>query len=184
MSEIDPLTRIYDEYLEKVCEARSKAKPTDGLFGLTSSIADNPCHGEFYEIVGEECRKIAEMFETGQSEQDSADISDSEDAFTSASDSEKTEPAGSGSENAEPAGSPAACVSFLLLADQKYDDMDAVWMVRAAEGHALTLIPCLKPEEAAEILRRYDKKASPRLRFPVQKQVAKALAARSRGKLS
>lgn len=55
----------------------------------------------------------------------------------------------------------------------------AQWMLRAIERHALPLIPHLRQEDAASLLKEYAGRYRPWDRLPVQKQVVKALKAQA-----
>ncbi len=57
--------------------------------------------------------------------------------------------------------------------------LSAQWMLRAAERHALSLIPFLEREAAGAILKEYTARYRPWDRLPAQKQVCAALKERS-----
>ncbi len=55
----------------------------------------------------------------------------------------------------------------------------AQWMLRAAERHALPLIPCLSSDAAGKLLRQYTSRYRPWDRLPAQKEICKALKERA-----
>ncbi len=71
----------------------------------------------------------------------------------------------------------AASALRILLArpDAESWPLSAQWMLRAAERHALPLIPFLTPEAAGVLARTYAARYKPWDRLPVQKQVLRAL---------
>ncbi len=72
-------------------------------------------------------------------------------------------------------------VTLILKSAEEHADEDyATMMLVAAQGHAIPLIEYLTPEDAADLLAWYDKTYPRRTRLPVQKEVGKALQARSR----
>ena len=42
---------IIEDYLEKVDNAISAARPADGLFGFSKGPKDDPCHQKFYDDI-------------------------------------------------------------------------------------------------------------------------------------
>lgn len=67
-------------------------------------------------------------------------------------------------------------VALMLQAEEKYQDIDlAVWMLIAAQGHAIPLIEFLAPVDADALLQRYQRRYPRHKRLPVQSQVCKAL---------
>ena len=83
---------------------------------------------------------------------------------------------------AQPTPGAAEEMARLLLLRQDMQEWPAAaqWMLRAMERHALPLIPLLSRETAAEINRAYTGRYRRWERLPVQKQVCKALTARSK----
>ena len=57
--------------------------------------------------------------------------------------------------------------------------MAAQWMLRAIERHSLPLIPYLRADAAAELLKEYSARYKPRDLLPAQKEVYKALNERA-----
>ena len=45
------LIEIYEKYLEKAVQVRSKASPFAGIFGMGDDPRKHPCHEMFYEAV-------------------------------------------------------------------------------------------------------------------------------------
>ena len=45
------LTDIYENYIQKAAQVRSKASPFAGIFGLGDDPRKHPCHEMFYEAV-------------------------------------------------------------------------------------------------------------------------------------
>ena len=45
------LIAIYEDYLEKAAQARKKASPFAGIFGMGDDPRKHPCHELFYEAV-------------------------------------------------------------------------------------------------------------------------------------
>ena len=80
---------------------------------------------------------------------------------------------------AQPSPTDARRVVRLLLIrdDLQAWHLSAQWMLRAAERHALPLIPFLSREAAAELSEEYTGRYKRWERLPVQKQVIKALKA-------
>ena len=66
-------------------------------------------------------------------------------------------------------------VRMLLLQERMDLPLSAEWMLRAAERHALSLIPFLAPPAASQILADYQKRYRPWDRLPKQKEVLQAL---------
>ncbi len=73
-----------------------------------------------------------------------------------------------------------AVTLILKAAAENADEDYATMMLVAAQRHAIPLVGHLTPEDAADLLAWYDKTYPHRTRFPVQKEVGKALQARSR----
>ncbi len=65
--------------------------------------------------------------------------------------------------------------TLLIRDDLQTWHLSAQWMLRAAERHALPLIPFLSTETAGSLLKDYTDRYRPWERLPVQKQVVKAL---------
>ena len=84
------------------------------------------------------------------------------------------------------AGAPAAedaerALRLILMRSRETDwHLSAQWMLRAAERHALTLVPFLKPEAAETLCREYGECYRRWDRLPAQKEIYKALKARGR----
>ena len=72
-------------------------------------------------------------------------------------------------------------LGLLLRADAPAWPLAAQWMLRAVERHSIPLIPFLSPESAGAFLREYAGRYRPWDRLPAQKEVLKALKARSGG---
>ena len=64
---------------------------------------------------------------------------------------------------------------WILTATESYSNETTRLTMMACQGHAQALIPFLSPADAAKLLEKYDMVAPKRLRFPVQRQVAKLL---------
>ncbi|MCD7708976.1 MAG: hypothetical protein LUI02_03780 [Clostridiales bacterium] len=70
----------------------------------------------------------------------------------------------------------AEAVEFILHAEEENQKYDlAVWMLMAAQGIAIPLIPYLKPEDAARIRDWYGRRYPRHKRLPIQNEVFKAL---------
>ena len=67
---------------------------------------------------------------------------------------------------------------LLIHPDLAQWHVSAQWMLRAAERHALLLIPSLNAQDAAELVKQYDSQYKRWDRLPAQKDVYKALKAR------
>ena len=68
---------------------------------------------------------------------------------------------------------------LLLPGDAQPWPPAAEWMLRAAERHALPLIPYLGKAEAAALLKEYTTRYRPWDRLPAQKEVCRALKERA-----
>ncbi len=76
----------------------------------------------------------------------------------------------------------AQVVSYMIRAEIIWQDhRDAVWMMIAASGHALEIIPALKREDAKKLLKLYGDIVPRFRRLPVQKKIAAGLKAVSKG---
>ncbi|MBR0219045.1 MAG: hypothetical protein IJQ33_07590 [Clostridia bacterium] len=73
----------------------------------------------------------------------------------------------------------ARAVGLLLRYDPTGWPQPAQWMLRAVERHTLPLIPFLAPETAAAFQKEYAARYKPWERFPMQKEVLKALKSRA-----
>lgn len=70
----------------------------------------------------------------------------------------------------------AQIVSYMLRAEIIWQEHeDAVWMMIAASGHAMKIIPALTAEDAKALLKLYNDIAPRFRRLPVQKEIAAAL---------
>ncbi len=78
---------------------------------------------------------------------------------------------------AEPSSEDAAAALAIFLGREDIETwpISAQWMLRAAERHALPLIPFLSPEARERFSVSYASRYKPWDRLPVQKQVLKAL---------
>ena len=81
-----------------------------------------------------------------------------------------------------PSPEDAARLARLLLIrnDTASWHVSAQWMLRAVERHALPLIPLLTKEDASSLQKAYAARYKPWERLPVQKEIEKALKAKSR----
>ncbi|MCD8334503.1 MAG: hypothetical protein LUC35_03960 [Clostridiales bacterium] len=72
-------------------------------------------------------------------------------------------------------------VALVLQAEEAHQDEElAVWMLIAAQGHALALIDFLAPKDADALLQWYQRRYPRRMRLPVQNQVFNALRRRAK----
>ena len=84
------------------------------------------------------------------------------------------------------AGAPAAedaerALRLILMRSREAEwHLSAQWMLRAAERHALALVPFLKPEAAETLCREYGECYRRWDRLPAQKEIYKALKAQGR----
>lgn len=77
----------------------------------------------------------------------------------------------------------AQIVTYMLRAEIIWKDCeDAVWMIIAASGHSVMLIPGLLPQDAKMIMKLYGDIAPRFMRLPVQKKIAAALKEAARKK--
>lgn len=75
----------------------------------------------------------------------------------------------------------AQIVSYMLRAEIIWQDqVDAVWMMIAASGHAMQIIPKLSSDDSKKLLKLYGDIAPRFRRLPVQKQIAASLKAASK----
>ena len=54
------LTEIYEKYLQKAAQVRSKASPFAGIFGLGDDPRKHPCHEMFYETLQDWVKEFQE----------------------------------------------------------------------------------------------------------------------------
>ncbi len=67
-------------------------------------------------------------------------------------------------------------VRLLLMPREKdFPQQSAVWMLRAAERHALDMIPLMDAAAAEKMLEEYSARYRPWDRLPAQKEIVKAL---------
>ena len=138
----DLLAEAYRTYWQDVDACRKNLKPTDGLFGLGHSLADDACHDRFDRQL---CAAVQALRD--------AELNPDE---------------------AETA------VRMILEPDDKPEwPQAAQWMLRAAERHALLLIPFLSKDGAARLCSAYASRYKPWDRLPAQREVYKALKSKS-----
>ena len=83
----------------------------------------------------------------------------------------------------EAAGDAAIVAELLLRAeDSRVWPASARWMALAVQRHALLLIPLLSSQAARQLGEWYEKRYPARIRFPVQKEILKALKKADHGK--
>ena len=170
------LKDCYDNYSKEVRKLQKKAGPADGLLGFPSSVSAHPCHNEFY-------KKVEDIVSEAVISVSAPILADAYTAPRGRAASAAPAPDTAGHGIAGPAAHTSAwaqAAHFILSAQTAYPDKEVHWMCVAAEKHALLLIPLLSKEEASDLLSLYNKICPPITRFPVQKEVGKALKKASR----
>ena len=84
-------------------------------------------------------------------------------------------------EKSPEAGEAAGVVRFIMEASSRYPQKETFWACIACEGLAVKLVGFLTPEDSASLLELYKRTAPPLRRFPVQKELAKALKQQAAG---
>ncbi len=72
----------------------------------------------------------------------------------------------------------AQIVSYMIRAEIIWEaDKDVIWMMIAASGHAVLIIPRLSPQDAKKLYKLYNDIVPRFKRLPVQKKIAACLKA-------